>query len=848
MSDNNYKPIKPFRFWCQTVLPTVYDDSLSYYELLNKVVDYLNVMGENVETLHDEVVENTNTVNEYTEKFNELKAFVDEYFENLDVAQEINDKLDAMAESGELEVLITPTVRSVAPDVITDWMAEHITPTSPVVDKTLTVSSGAADALTAGTLIRNTICSVVDANRIVTGLTFEKGGFTPTGAPGAADNQIRINGVKLRRALRISLNSSEYKIHNVWTYLDASGGYAPNNHVYMVNALAGSYSTLTLNTILVPQLPGDNVVRFSISKVNGEAFGEDITEDTNAILAALSFSFPTDTALVQQSVPADAFTVGQRLGEMENDYLEVVGRIKNAIANVDRNKTYTITSGTGISTTGLFVADYRRARTNYIKAVKATKIKLSNPAYKIVSVWSYTGDILDVTTAVPYEQLLTKEQAVYWGDSVIINVPNEATMLAVSFSKANDSETMTTADESVIASAFSVCDYTDTSLSVENVPADAKAVGDALNGINLAPVAYNTMAADHNSYFGRWDNLVTEGYIASDREIEFVGSDNLTYQIKSYKIFGENWINTSVTYYGEYENNEDENEAQNLCNKPNVLVVSGFHGNEKQTPWALLEFVENICKHPKFAHLSGMYNWYFAPLLNPYGYDQNIRYCDSSNLDANRQFNEYLKAYLAGTSFTGNPVTKFAGEMALARNYCAIFDLHQNPNLIGGGYSTTSGTHYRDYLCGYSDIGGVDASTIKTILGVFNSLEVKFSQYYYKAPRQTFFLSTTNTPTADVTENGTFRMFCNDRLYVTVAGVSAHKLGRKLADNVLLLETSTRSYYYSGSTVSNNSTAMEITNEAVREFLLKVMSNADATPVVNYNVASNTNIVPCPVS
>ena len=31
-----------FRFWCQTVLPLVYDDSLSYYELLNKVVVYLN--------------------------------------------------------------------------------------------------------------------------------------------------------------------------------------------------------------------------------------------------------------------------------------------------------------------------------------------------------------------------------------------------------------------------------------------------------------------------------------------------------------------------------------------------------------------------------------------------------------------------------------------------------------------------------------------------------------------------------------------------------------------------------------------------------------------------------------
>lgn len=37
-----YEPIRAFRFWCQKVLPLVYDDSLSYYEVLCKVVDYLN--------------------------------------------------------------------------------------------------------------------------------------------------------------------------------------------------------------------------------------------------------------------------------------------------------------------------------------------------------------------------------------------------------------------------------------------------------------------------------------------------------------------------------------------------------------------------------------------------------------------------------------------------------------------------------------------------------------------------------------------------------------------------------------------------------------------------------------
>ena len=38
----SYKPLQPFRYWCQKVLPLVYDDSLSYYELVCKCVEKIN--------------------------------------------------------------------------------------------------------------------------------------------------------------------------------------------------------------------------------------------------------------------------------------------------------------------------------------------------------------------------------------------------------------------------------------------------------------------------------------------------------------------------------------------------------------------------------------------------------------------------------------------------------------------------------------------------------------------------------------------------------------------------------------------------------------------------------------
>ena len=54
---------KKFRFWCQTVLPLVYDDSLSYYELLNKVVTYLNNTIQDVQDISDDYQEFEESVN-----------------------------------------------------------------------------------------------------------------------------------------------------------------------------------------------------------------------------------------------------------------------------------------------------------------------------------------------------------------------------------------------------------------------------------------------------------------------------------------------------------------------------------------------------------------------------------------------------------------------------------------------------------------------------------------------------------------------------------------------------------------------------------------------------------------
>ena len=79
-------------------------DGLTQYQLLCKIVEKLNA-----------VITQTNTQTENIEKLEEafttLKNYVDNYFNNLDVQTEINNKLDEMATSGELEAIIASYLR-----------------------------------------------------------------------------------------------------------------------------------------------------------------------------------------------------------------------------------------------------------------------------------------------------------------------------------------------------------------------------------------------------------------------------------------------------------------------------------------------------------------------------------------------------------------------------------------------------------------------------------------------------------------------------------------------------------------------------------------------------------------
>ena len=74
-------------------------DALTNYELLCKVVEYLNKVIANENNQND-------AINELADAFNTLKNYVDNYFNNLDVQDEIDNKIEDMIESGEFQEII----------------------------------------------------------------------------------------------------------------------------------------------------------------------------------------------------------------------------------------------------------------------------------------------------------------------------------------------------------------------------------------------------------------------------------------------------------------------------------------------------------------------------------------------------------------------------------------------------------------------------------------------------------------------------------------------------------------------------------------------------------------------
>lgn len=161
-NEKKFIKLTPFKMQILQTFPFIDADfdAITNYELLCKVVEYLNITVDNVNLLESD--------------FKVLYDYVHNYFDNLDVQEEINNKLDAMAESGQL----------------TDIIAQYLG--------------------LAGMLVFNNVNDMKQATNLVNGSSCETLGFNQINDDGGATYKIRniTNDDVIDEASIIALNDN----------------------------------------------------------------------------------------------------------------------------------------------------------------------------------------------------------------------------------------------------------------------------------------------------------------------------------------------------------------------------------------------------------------------------------------------------------------------------------------------------------------------------------------------------------------------------------------------------------------------------------------------------------------
>ena len=110
----------PLKKICMTIgeLPTAYLETMTYYEMLlwfiaylrDNIIPVVNGNGEAVQELQNVVMNLQSYINDFKDSIDsnveDLENYMNNYFDNLDVQEEINNKLDEYLENGTLEDII----------------------------------------------------------------------------------------------------------------------------------------------------------------------------------------------------------------------------------------------------------------------------------------------------------------------------------------------------------------------------------------------------------------------------------------------------------------------------------------------------------------------------------------------------------------------------------------------------------------------------------------------------------------------------------------------------------------------------------------------------------------------
>ena len=178
-------------------------DALTDYGLLCKVVEYLN-----------KVIEQQNLVNDNTDALHQayttLKNFVDNYFDNLDVQEEINKKLEEMIDSGELQTILNESILPLVNSEIEE-IKDDINNLNNILSETMDLSPKGAYATVSDLETANpsTGIYIVTSNGHIYSW-IHNGTATDLGSYQNAINNTITNILNSKDLMNVSLGANEY--------------------------------------------------------------------------------------------------------------------------------------------------------------------------------------------------------------------------------------------------------------------------------------------------------------------------------------------------------------------------------------------------------------------------------------------------------------------------------------------------------------------------------------------------------------------------------------------------------------------------------------------------------------
>lgn len=315
----------PFKKMIMTIgeLPTSFIDSMTYYEMLAWFCDYLQ------NTVIPTVNNNAEVSNELQEKYIVLHDYVEHYFDNLDVQQEINNKIDKMVNDGSFQTILDT------------YVAPSINALNTKIDNNVATLDQKITGLASGSpLVASSTAGMTDTSRVYVNTTdgkwyyydgdsWEIGGTYQS--TGIGEDTVGIS------SLDNNLEKAIFKTGNVTTCAWFYYNYAPSTRRYTNKLFFKKGSTITPSAEFLAKY------NWWICRVNSPSYMTNITNTPDME----SYTFATDMECAIRVDPKEGFwgdennPYGTEFTTEDLDftyYLPIINNNKNLLLDLDANQ------------------------------------------------------------------------------------------------------------------------------------------------------------------------------------------------------------------------------------------------------------------------------------------------------------------------------------------------------------------------------------------------------------------------------------------------------------------------------------------------------------------------------